>query len=137
MANEPRPGGHKTTAANTAKVARRRQHAAAEAAHGGTIPKGMENFRLPQRDVEELIADPKIDLVPLGTIIGGIEDFKVLRGAVCQLALTTSTEHAHALTDMSLVSRAGSVLVIDVYEIDRAGLFPEVAGDDADMDGGD
>lgn len=114
--------GHKTTAENTAKVARRRAHEAAERDLGGTIPKGQENYRLPHKSVDDLI-DDDVKLRRVCSFVGGIEDFKILRGAVVQAALTTSVEFRHELVEAATISRAGSVLVVDVYEIDRDALF--------------
>lgn len=117
-----KPAGHLTTAENTAKVARRRAHEAAGNA-GGKIPEGRENWRLPHKSVDDLI-DDDVALRRVCSFIGGVEDFKMLRGAVSQVALTTSTEYRHELVEAACISRAGSVLVVDVYEIDRDVLFP-------------
>lgn len=110
----------KSRAENTAKVQRRREHArAGDDVHGGRVARNHQDHLIPQRDLTDL--DPS-NLRMVGTVLAGVQDFKVLRGATAVLSLATSVEHAHVLTDASLISR-GSVLAIDIYEIARPHAF--------------
>ena len=128
----PVVAGDKTRAENTAKVARRRRNAHAAAATR-PIPKGQEDWLLPVRDINELV-DDDTPLTHVGSVLGGIGEFKILRGAVGQMTVTTSPEYAHVLTDAAITAKS-EVLVIDIYLVDRARVFDVLEDADEDGDG--
>lgn len=127
--------GHKTTAENTAKVGRRRAIERASHDVAGRIPPLHRNHLIPQRQLD--LDD--VELIEIGQLLAGVEDFKVLRGSTAVLALHTSTEFAHLLTDASLISR-GSLLVVQLYQVKRSYVFGndgfEDDTEDADDDAG-
>jgi hypothetical protein len=105
---------------------RSRQYAVAD--RHPDIPRHQQNHMLPSRELD--VEDEELDFI--GQLLAGVEDFKVLRGSVAVLSLSTSTEFAHLLTDASMISR-GNVLVVDIYQVKRGYIF----GDDEDEDDDD
>lgn len=124
-AGDDKGSGPKTTAENTAKVARRRNNERAEKNLQPDVPAEHADYLLPVLPVP---LDPQIDkLESIGQLIAGVQDFKVLRGSIAVLSLTTSVDYAHLLTDASMISR-GNVIVVDIYQVSREYIF----GDDDD-----
>lgn len=115
---------------NTAKVARRRHNEKAEA-----VVVGGAKVIDPHADY--LIPAEQIDVEPdevryLGQLVAGIQDYKILRGAIAVLNLATSTGYAHFLADLAMLSR-GNKLVLEVFVVDDGYLFD--GEDDGDDDG--
>lgn len=130
---DSKTGGDNTTRnreQNNAKVARRRAHAAAERDKGGAVKPAHKNHLIPQRELD-VEAD---DLVYIGQLIAGVEDFKILRSSVAVLSLTTSTEFAHLLADAAMISR-GNTLVAVLYQVKRDYVFGDDGDDDAEQEG--
>lgn len=65
----------------------------------------------------------------LGQLITQVEDFKLVRGVVASLSLTTVPEYRHLLLDAAAISRH-SVLMAVLYEIPR-----DLGLDDEEMEG--
>lgn len=94
-------------------------------------PRGGRTAHLiPQRDITELAE--RDDLEPIGTLLAQIEDFKVLRGGVASLSLTTSVEFAHLLVDASVLS-AHELLVAALYKVPRKAVEDPDESDDGDL----
>lgn len=119
--------GRRSKAENTAKVYQRRQHERAMQDQHPDVPAHHADHLIPQRDLRAELEGEELHY--LGTLLAGVQDFKILRGSIAVLNLATSTEFAHLLADVSVISR-GNVLVCDLYEIPRSELF-----DDEDLDG--
>lgn len=76
------------------------------------IPEGV-SYRVKDRVLEYDDAE----LRPLGEILAGVVDYRVLGDNYAQLALrTTGDEFAHTLVDASLISKARPLL-IKLYEL--------------------
>ncbi len=120
-------GGKATGAANTTKVARRRAAAKAEETRQPRIPPRQADHRIPQRVIDL----DGVEVVPIGQVLAGVQDFKILRSSIAVLSLTTSPEFMHTLADAAVISR-GSVLVADLYEIPRTLVFAGLDDEDED-----
>ena len=107
----------------TAKRARTRARANAYGSRRDNNPHASHLIPTRQLELDD------VELSHIGQLIAGVEDFKILRGSVAVLSLTTSTEFAHLLADASMISR-GSVIVADLYEVSRAYVFGEDEDDD-------
>jgi len=118
----------RTNVEEAAKRGRTRLRQAAVADKHPPIPKRHQNHLIPQREID--LNDVAVQHV--GTLIAGIEDFKIVRGSTAVLNLTTSTEFAHLLTDAAMISR-GNVLIADLYQVSRAYVFGD--DDDAEQEG--
>lgn len=82
-----------------------------------------------------LIEDTPVDLtdeqvVYIGTLKARVEDFRILRGHVSALTLTTSTEFRHLLVDAATISRS-DLLVAVLYRMPR-----DLGLDDEEGEGG-
>ena len=90
------------------------------------VERRHEDYLIPQRTLD--VTDDEIEHV--GQLIAGVNDFKILRGSIAVLNLSTSVEFAHLLTDAAAISR-GNLLVADLYQVKRTYVFGD---DDAELD---
>ena len=125
----------KTRETRTAEKTRERAYARAQADVAGVIPAHQANHLIPPvRDLDAALPEIVVDdttALPLGVIVGGINDYKILRGSVVSLNVTTSIEYRHLATDLAVMSK-GNLLILAAYAIPRAVFFDDPEDEDED-----
>lgn len=122
-------GDHRTQPDNTEHQRQRRARRAAEQDAGVAPPKGQEDWRLPLLDLPDLIA-AGTPYRHVASVIGTIQNYKLLRGATASFSVACSTEYTRELTTANEPS-AMTVLALDLYFISP----PLFEGDPEPADG--